>query len=78
MTICRAALAVVFYIIQIVHVDNAAAVLDGVTDILGDCDRSSIGFLVSSSADGKDSAAKQLVFPAHSFPPFVCVAGCSK
>ena len=74
----RAALAVAFDIIQIVHVYDAAAILDGVSDSLGDDDRSSIGLLVSSSADGKNSAAKQFVLPAHVFPPFVCVAGCSK
>ena len=63
----RVAFAVAFHIIQIIHVDNAAAILDGVANILGDDDRRPIGFLVSSSADGKDSATKQLVFPAHCF-----------
>ena len=51
-------LAVAFHIIQIIHVDSAAAIFDGVADVFGDCDRSAIILLVSASADGKDSAAE--------------------
>ena len=41
--------------------DGAAAIFDGVADVLGDSDRGAISLLISASTDGKDSAAKQLV-----------------
>lgn len=49
--------------------DGAAAIFDGVADVFCDCDRGAIVLLISAAADGKDSAAEQLVLPAHAFPP---------
>ena len=57
-----AVFAIVLHIIQIVHMDSAAAIFDGIADILGDCNRSAIGSLVSASTDSEEPAAEQLVF----------------
>ena len=53
---------VMFYILQTVHVDGTAALLDGIADVLSDCDRGAVGLLVFAFADRKDFAAEQLVF----------------
>ena len=52
---------VMVYIIQTVHVDGAAAIFNGVTDVFGDDDRSSIGLIVTSLTYGKEFTAEQLV-----------------
>ena len=50
--------AVMVYILQTVHVDGAGAIFDGVADVLGDDDRSSIRLLVTTLAYGKEFAAE--------------------
>lgn len=54
--------AVMVYIIQTVHVDGAAAIFDGIADVLSDGDRGAVGFLVFAFADSEEPAAEQLVF----------------
>lgn len=49
------------YVIQTVHVDGAAAIFDGVADVLINYDRSSVGLLVTTLTYGKEFAAEQLV-----------------
>ena len=54
--------AVMLDIIQTVHVDGAAAIFDGVANVLSDGDRGAVGFLVFAFADSEEPAAEQLVF----------------
>lgn len=64
-----AVFAIVLHIIQIVHMDGAAAIFDGIADVLCDGDRGAVGFLVFAFADSEDFAAEQLVLPAHAVAP---------
>ena len=47
---------VMLYILQTVHVDGAAAIFDGIANVLSNCDRGTAGLLVFAFADRKDFA----------------------